>query len=87
MNPTDYPKSTAEVSRYIAKSGFKGIRLVKGPGYFCFEGDLTNDWRDHTIAVPFLNYLTLGQWLGTFKAMDSNPANRLSVIEAAKARD
>lgn len=87
MNPTDYPKSTAEVCRYITKAGFKGVTINKGPGYFCFEGDLTNDWRDHTVEIPFLKYLTLEQWLQVYKAMDSSPANSLSVIQCAKARE
>lgn len=74
-----YPKRTVEVSRYLARAGIGGVRLVKGPGYFCFEGDVTEDWRDHTVEVPFLSDLTLEQWHQTFRAMDANPANRQNV--------
>ncbi|MCX5673923.1 MAG: hypothetical protein NTX87_02845 [Planctomycetota bacterium] len=52
MNPDDRPRRTAEVGRYLAGQGFKGVRLVKGPAYFCFEGDPTEDWADHTVEIP-----------------------------------
>jgi hypothetical protein len=76
------PKKTEDVGRYLAQAGVKGVRLVKGQGYFCFEGDATEDWVDHTVEVTFLGDLTCEQWLQTFRAMDSNPANRKSVRDA-----
>jgi hypothetical protein len=76
------PKKTEEVSRYLAQAGVKGVRLVKGQSYFCFEGDATEDWIDHTVEVTFLGDLTCDQWLQTFRAMDANPANRKSIRAA-----
>lgn len=76
------PKKTEDVSRYLAHAGVKGARLVKGPGYFCFEGDATEDWIDHTVEVTFLGDLTCDQWLQTFRAMDANPANHKSIRTA-----
>lgn len=78
MNPEDRPRRTADVQRYLGRHGFKGVRLVKGPGYFCFEGDPTEDWIDHTVEIPFLNDMSYDQWLRTFKAMNENPTNRKS---------
>lgn len=79
MKPEDRPKRTSDVARFLAQSGIRDAHLVKGPGYFCFEGKATKDWIDHTVEVPFLNDLTCGQWLRTFKAMNDNPANSASV--------
>lgn len=79
MQGDTFPKKTADVSRYLSHAGLPGVRLVKGPGYFCFEGDATDDWIDHTVEVPFLGDMTCEQWLQTFRAMDANPANRKSV--------
>ncbi len=73
------PKRTSEVVAYIRRAGGKGVQLSKGQGVFCFEGPPTEDWIDHTVHVMFLADLTLEQWLQTFRAMDSNPANRRSV--------
>ena len=33
------PKRTDEVNRHLARAGIRDVRLVKGPGYFCFEGE------------------------------------------------
>ena len=79
MNSDARPKRTREVERCLAQAGCRGAWLLKGPGYFCFEGEPTADWIDHTVEVPFLADLTIGQWLATFRAMDANPANRKSV--------
>ena len=78
------PKRTSEVERYLAQAGIRGVQLFKGPGFFCFEGTPTDDWIDHTVRVMFLNDLTFEQWLQTFRAMDSNPANRESIIKARR---
>lgn len=80
----DRPSRTADVSRYWARAGVKGVRLLKGPGYFCFEGDPTENWIDHTVNVPVLADLTFEQWLATYRAMDSNPANHQSVRVACR---
>gem|GEM_PF-6163133 len=80
----DRPKRTSDVSRFLAQNGIREARLVKGPGYFCFEGKATDDWIDHTVEVPFLGDLTYDQWLRTFRAMNDNPANRTSVRKAAR---
>jgi hypothetical protein len=82
MEDNDYPKRTADISRFLARAGIRGVQLVKGPGYFCFEGTSTDDWIDHTVEVPFLADLTFQQWLQTFQAMDGNPANRKSIRAA-----
>ena len=84
MNANEYPTRSRDVLRYLAKHGVKGVQLFKGPGYFCFEGDATEDWADHTVSVPFLNGLTFDQWLQTFKAMDQNPANSKTVRAARR---
>ena len=80
MKPDDRPRRTAEVGRYVAQQGIRGVRLCKGPGYFCFEGTPTEDWRDHTVEVTFLSDMTLDEWFRTFKAMNENPANRKSTV-------
>ena len=68
----------------MARAGVRGVRLVKGPGYFCFEGTPTEDWIDHTVEIMFLGDLTFEQWLQTFRVMDGNPANRRSVRGATR---
>jgi hypothetical protein len=78
VNPDDRPRRTADVQRYLARQGIKGIQVVKGPGYFCFEGKATEDWLNHTVEVFALGDMTYDQWLRTFKAMNENPANRKS---------
>jgi hypothetical protein len=84
MKPQDRPKRTSDVVRFLAQNGLRGVKLMKGPGYFCFEGKPTDDWIDHTVEVPFLSDMTYDQWLRTFKAMNDNPANSVSVRKAAK---
>lgn len=84
MKPEDRPKRTSDVERFLTKNGLRGVRLVKGPGYFCFEGTPTDDWIDHTVEVPFLSNMTCDQWLRTFKAMNDNPANSASVRKSAR---
>ena len=75
MQADAYPKKTIEVNRQLARAGIRGARLVKGPGYFCFEGPPTKDWIDHTVEVTFLGELTCNQWLETFRCMNANPTN------------
>ncbi len=84
MKPEDRPKRTSDVNRFLARSGIRDAHLVKGPGYFCFEGKATDDWIDHTVEMPFLSDMTCEQWLQTFKAMNDNPANRLSVRSTSR---
>ena len=82
MDSHQRPKRTNDVQRYFARAGVRNVHLVKGPGYFCFEGEATEDWINHTVEVPFLTDLTCEQWLQTFRAMDANPVNRKSVRTA-----
>ena len=84
MNAGDTHRRTRDVQRYLAKHGVRGVVLLKAPGYFCFEGDATGDWADHTVEVPFLSDMTFDQWLQTFKAMDQNPANSKTVRAARR---
>ena len=84
MNPQDRPKRTSDVGRFLARNGIREAHLVKGPGYFCFEGKATDDWIGHTVEVPFLSDLTCDQWLRTFKAMDDNPANSAGIRKSAR---
>lgn len=84
MKPDDRPKRTSDVDRFLVKNGFREAHLIKGPGYFCFEGKATDDWIDHTVGVTFLADMTCDQWLRTFKAMNDNPTNSIRVRKAAK---
>ena len=49
--------------RFLRKDGISGVKLNKGPGFFCFEGSPTAAWLDHTVHVPFLADLTYAEWL------------------------
>ncbi len=84
MKPEDRPKRTRDVQMYLAQHGFKEVVLNKGPGYFCFEGKLTDGWVDHTVNVTFLADMTCDQWLRAFQAMNDNPANRQSIVRAQR---
>jgi hypothetical protein len=56
------------VNKGLADSGTKA-ELVKGAGYFIFQGGETEDWIDRTVAVATINSLTLEQWLGEYKRL------------------
>jgi hypothetical protein len=79
LSDEDRPSRTREVDHYLARHGHKGAKLFKGPGFFCFEGEPTEDWIDHTVNVSLLKDLTLQQWLATYRSMDSNPTNRKGI--------
>ena len=79
MDPSDRPGRTRDVRRYLAKHGIRDVCLLKGPGYFYFDGKPTEDWVHHTVDVSFLGDLTFDEWLRTDRAMDENPANRKSI--------
>jgi len=65
MEGTDRPHRTRDVQQFFAKNGIRDAFPVKGPGFFCFEGTATDDWRDRTVHVTFLADLTFDQWLRT----------------------
>jgi len=71
LKGTDRPRRTRDVEQYLAKAGVRNVILVKGPGFFCFEGTGADGWVDHTARVTFLTDLTLDEWLQKFRSMDS----------------
>lgn len=79
MSASAFPKRTDDVERYLRQTGIPDVLLIRGRGYFTFEGEATEDWFHTTVEVPFLSDLTLDQWAQTFRAMDGNPANRKSI--------
>jgi len=87
MQADAFPERTEEVVRYLKQLGIPGVKLVKGPGYFCFEGPATDDWINHTVEVPFPSELTLDQWSQTFRAMNDNPNNRSTVRASCRFKD
>lgn len=76
------PKASREIDAHLRRNGIRDAYLLKGQGICSFEGEATNDWIDHIVRVSFLGDLTLDQWLQTYQAMDSNPANRLSTCQS-----
>ena len=56
--------------RFLRKDGISGVKLNKGPGFFCFEGSPTAAWLDHTVHVPFLADLTYAEWLAAYRKLE-----------------
>jgi len=79
MSPETVPKTTKQVSRYLAQQGYPGYALwyVRGSSYFFFHsedgypeknlklGD-PSEWPLNSVYVPRVSDLTLGRWLEKF---------------------
>ena len=73
MDGNNRPHRTRDVERFLRQNDISGVQLVKGPGWFCFEGEPTAGWTNHTVQVSFLADLTLDGWLDAFRSLQRSP--------------
>jgi hypothetical protein len=53
------------VNKNLSAAGIKD-ELVKGQGYFYFWGDKASSWYSSSVMVPYLNDLTIEQWIAEY---------------------
>ena len=84
MDGGDHPKSTAQVNQYLHSHGVpKDVKLVRGKGYFYFDGGDTSGWYTSSVYTYQVSDFNLEAWLGEYKDLESdqrNPNKRKSSI-------
>jgi hypothetical protein len=66
---SSYPKRSRDVTAYLKQHGYEGYELVKGRGYFYFDGPDTAAWPATSVYTYRLGHLTLDQWLAEFEEL------------------
>jgi hypothetical protein len=56
----------ADVNNELARMG-NGHRLVKGKGYFYFDGPGTESWPSTSVMVFSVSHLSLGGWIEAYE--------------------
>jgi hypothetical protein len=56
-----------QVNKALAEAGFPNAELVKGEGYYYFDGDDTDGFFEQGVYVNFLNALSVTEWVSEFK--------------------
>jgi len=59
----------------VSKALPPGYELVKGDGYYYFNGPDTSRWYATSVPVFRLNDLPLKEWLKEFEALSTDPRN------------
>jgi hypothetical protein len=71
------------INEELAKRGRKAV-LVKGDGYFYFDGGETVAWLDRTVKARTINTLTLKQWIEEFDRLKELNAQILRTVKGGK---
>jgi hypothetical protein len=63
------PRSTRDVTAFLAQHHIEGVRLERGRGFFYFAGGPVLNWLNRTVVTPVIGSRTLGEWLAEYRRM------------------
>jgi len=64
-----YPRSILDVNKALRQAGYGEYTLVRGKGYFYFDGPGTEMWYTTSVPVYHVYHLDLDQWVQRFKEL------------------
>lgn len=64
-----FPGNVNHVNNYFKQHGLGQYKIVRGKGYFYFDGPGTETWHSSSVYVYNINQLSLEQWLNALRDM------------------
>lgn len=75
-NKNDHPKSTIQVNKYLHSRGVpEDVKLIKGKGYFYFDGGNTSRWYTSSVYTSRVSDLKLESWYNEYRELESDSRN------------